>query len=90
MPGGISVSDQSLSELSLEELLTRQKKIKTIQITVIVIFTLILLAWVLLGYWRENLHLVIVTAVLAAGSFIGLNIPAIALAREIASREKNS
>ncbi|TVQ65498.1 MAG: hypothetical protein EA360_09320 [Balneolaceae bacterium] len=84
------MADQSLSDLTLDELKSKQAKIKTIQISVAVIFALILGAWFVLGYWKENLALVGMTAVLAAGSFIGVTIPGFALAKEIASREKGS
>ncbi|MEZ6139129.1 MAG: hypothetical protein R3B84_01030 [Zavarzinella sp.] len=46
---------------STEELKSKLQKIRTIQVTILIIFAFIILVWLILGYWRNNIAIFIVT-----------------------------
>jgi hypothetical protein len=56
-----------LSTLTDEELHAKLKTHNTLQVTTTAIFIVIILAWIVLGFWRTNLPVFIITVVGAMG-----------------------
>ncbi len=54
-----------LSNLTTDELLQRLKSMRNVQLIVSLIFAVILAAWVILGYWKTNMPVFIITMVMA-------------------------
>lgn len=54
-----------LSNLTTDELLQRLKSMRNVQLIVSLIFAVILAAWVILGYWKTNTPVFIITMVMA-------------------------
>ena len=53
--------------LTDEELHAKLKTFKTLQATTTGIFLVIILAWIVLGFWKTNLPVFIITVVCAVG-----------------------
>lgn len=74
------------TRLTTEQLEAKLTSAVTLQRTVLIIFGVIVLAWIVLGYWRTNIPVFIVTLATSVAVSASMFVTARDLRREIARR----
>ena len=79
----------TLSEMSIAELESKRKTARAIQLTVSVIFAVIVLLWIVLGYWRTNTPVFIVTVVMGVAISMVTSVTPRAVTTELNQRKRD-
>lgn len=81
---------EDLAKLSTAELEQKLRSGQAVQRTTIVIFGIIILAWLLLGFWRSNTPVFIITLVMALGTAAVVSAGPRSIAQELRRRRGES